>query len=85
MKTRTSYISWWRPLPIWLKGMTLLFGYPAWLFIAYCVLSGQAKSVSAFIAFVIFAAVVILHLIFDRRNRRGEHVRSGLDFSGSGE
>lgn len=85
MNTRASFGSWWRPLPNWLKGMTLLLAFPAWLFIAYCVLSGQAKSAAACLAFVVFATVTILHLIFDRRNRRGDHERSGFNISNSGE
>lgn len=85
MKTRASLGIWWRPLPVWLKVVSVLLAFPAWLFIAYCLLSGQAKSVAAFVAFAIFAAVAILHLIFDRRNRQGDHERSGLDVPGSGE
>ena len=85
MKNRASIKSWWQPLPVWLKGVTLLLGFPGWLFIAFSVLSGQAKSVEAFVAFAIFAAVTILNIIFDHHNRRGERKRSSLDVSGSGE
>lgn len=85
MRTGASFSKWWRPLPLWLKGVSLLFGCAAWLFIGYSVLSGQAKSETAFLAFVVFAAVAILHFIFDRRNRRGEHERSGFDVSDGGE
>lgn len=85
MKTHTSLKSWWRPLPVWLKAVTLIVGFPAWLFIVYCVLAGQADSIAALVAFLIFAAVAILHIIFDRRYRRGDHERSGLDVSGSSD
>lgn len=82
MKTLASLKSWWRPLPVWLQAVTLIIGFPAWLFIAYCVLSGRAESGAAFVAFVMFATVAIVHIMFDRRNRRGNHESSGLDLSG---
>jgi len=69
MKRATSYQSWWKPLPLWLKLVTVCGAYPAWLFIIYCVLSGQAKSWGALFAFSIFASCTLLHIVFDRRNR----------------
>jgi len=37
---------------------------------------------AAFAGFAMFAAVAILHVMVDRRNRMGDHERSGLDASG---
>ena len=71
MEAGESYGYWWRPLPLWLKGVTVLVAYPAWFFGVYCILTGQAKSTAAFSAFVVFAVTALLHILFDNRNRRG--------------
>ena len=60
---------WWRGLPRWLKAVFLLGNLPAWLFIVYCVVTGQGKSVGALLAFAVFVACTVLYVIFDRRNR----------------
>ncbi len=73
---------WWRTLPLWLKGLTLLVATPAWVFIIYCVLSGRAKTVAAFLAFAVFVAVTLVHIIFDKRNPRGDWESNGIDFGG---
>jgi hypothetical protein len=66
--------------------VTALVAYPSWLFIAYCVLTGQGKSASAVAAFTAFAVVAVLHIVFDVRNRAGRREgHGGLDFSDSGE
>ena len=79
-------LSWWQPLPLWLKAITVLVAYPAWLFIAYCVLTGQAKSIAAICAFVAFSITALLHIMFDRRNRRGgQEYHGGLDLTGGEE
>jgi hypothetical protein len=86
MAVGASYKIWWQPLPRWLKAVTVLVAYPSWLFIAYCVLTGQAKSASALYAFSAFAIVAMLHITFDNRNRRGNRERhGGVDLSDGGE
>lgn len=86
MKTPASFSSWWCPLPRWLKVVTALGVYPPWLFIIYCVLTGQAKSVGALVAFSVFAFCTVLHIIFDSRNRRdGRGANGGFDLSDGGE
>jgi hypothetical protein len=83
MEDSSSFKSWWQRLPAWLKGATILVAFPAWLCIVYCVLTGQAKSTSAFAGFASFAVVAILHIVFDDRNRRGIRERhGGIDFGG---
>jgi hypothetical protein len=77
-----AYRSWWRPLPAWLKLVTVVGVYPAWLFIAYCVFTGASKSRGALFAFGIFAVGALLHIAFDRRNRRAGGERGGFDFFG---
>lgn len=69
MERATSYRSWWKALPLWLKLVTVCGAYPPWLFIIYCILSGQEKSWGAIFAFSIFAICTLLHIMFDRRNR----------------
>lgn len=86
MEAGASYKSWWRPLPKWLKGVTVLVAYPAWILIVYCILTGHAKSTAALFAFVAFAITALLHVIVDSRNRRGDpEVHGGLDLTGGGE
>ncbi len=86
METRISCDSWWRPLPLWLKLLTILAAFPAWLLIIYCVLTGQAKSTEAFAAFSVFAFCAAIHIIFDTRNRERRRERSGgLELSDGGE
>lgn len=80
------FMNWWRPLPLWLKGVTAVALLPAWLFTLFCVLSGQEKSASAFLGFGVFAGATLLHIIFDRRNRRGgKDGAGGVDFGGGGD
>ena len=64
-------------MPHWLKGVTVLVGFPVWLFIVYCVVVGNAKSTEAFFAFGVFAIFVMLHIVTDSRNRRGFPERGG--------
>lgn len=83
MEISASFKGWWRPLPAWLKGVTVLVAVPAWFVIVYCVLAGQAKSTSAFAGFASCAVVTILHIVFDDRNRRGiREPRGGIDLGG---
>lgn len=77
METLAPLRSWWQPLPLWLKLITVLIAFPAWLFIVYCVLEGQAKSPAAFFAFAAFTLCAILHITFDSRNRRSGRESSG--------
>jgi len=77
-----AYRSWWRPLPGWLKLVTVLGIYPAWFFIVYCVFTESAKSREAIIAFCIFFIGTMLHILFDRRNRGGTEESGGIDFFG---
>ena len=86
MRTRASWSSWWRPLPTWLKLATVIGAYPAWIFIIYCIVKGQAKSPAALLAFAIFAFCAVLHIIFDDRNRLSRHETSGgLELTDGGE
>jgi hypothetical protein len=82
----TADEDWWRCLPWWLKLVTLLVAFPAWAFIVYCVLTGQADSPPAYAAFVVFAICAALHIRFDRRDHGGGQDGSGgLEMSDSGE
>ncbi|WP_188513439.1 hypothetical protein [Blastomonas aquatica] len=77
MAVKQSYRNWWRPLPAWVKAATTLVAFPAWLFIVYCIVTGNLKSLEALSAFGVFAVVVVLHIVFDRRTRRGAPERHG--------
>ena len=77
-----SHRSWWRPLPIWLKLVTVVGIYPAWLFIVYCVFTGASKSQEALIAFGVGVIGTLLHIAFDRRDQGGGREQSGFDVSG---
>jgi len=85
MKTIGRFANWWKPLPFGLKLVTVLAVYPAWFFIMYCIFTGQAKSTSALVAFLVFASGVSLHIAFDARSRRVRRDGSGLDFYGEGD
>jgi hypothetical protein len=60
---------WWASLPTWLRLIYALVTIPAWLFIMYCVFTGQDKSTGALIAFGIAAASAVPFLIHERRRR----------------
>lgn len=78
---------WWSGLPRWLKVVYLLVALPAWLVVGYCVVTGQNKSFTALAAFFVFAAAVILNIVFDRRPNGtgdGKGVEIG-DGGGGGE
>ncbi|URW74535.1 hypothetical protein M9980_08065 [Sphingomonas donggukensis] len=77
-----SYRSWWRPLPAWLKLITVLGIYPAWLFIVYCACTSASKSQDALLAFGVFALGTVLHIAFDRRNRGAGPEQGGDDIVG---
>ncbi len=66
-KGRPSTRDWWAALPTWLKLVYVFVSTPAWVFGVSCILSGQSKSAGALASFGIFAATVVLFLIFDRR------------------
>jgi hypothetical protein len=86
METRVTLKSWWQPLPLWLKLVTILITYPAWFFILYCIFSGQAKSMAAIWAFGAFAFSAVLHIIFDSRNsQRGRHTHRGFEMMDGGD
>ena len=67
-------------MPRWLKLIYVFLAIPAWLVIAYCVLTGGSKSSLALSAFAVFVAVALLHIIFDRR--RSDATESGVTFFG---
>jgi hypothetical protein len=71
MAVDQSYRNWWQPLPKWLNAATTLVAFPAWLFVVYRIVTGNAKSLEALSAFGVFAVVVVLHIVFDGRTRRG--------------
>ena len=78
-----AYRSWWRPLPAWLKLVTVLGIYPAWCFIIYCVFADASKSLEAIIAFGVCMIATLLHMMFDCRNREDDgREHGGLDFLG---
>ncbi|MFN3474384.1 MAG: hypothetical protein ACK4ZW_10100 [Blastomonas sp.] len=77
MKISQPFGHWWQPLPLWIKGVTVLVGFPAWFFIVYCAAIGNAKSTEAFSAFGVFATIVVLHIVMDSRNRQGIPERGG--------
>ena len=73
-------------MPAWLKGATLFVAYPACGIIMLCVVMGKSESPLAIAAFVSFAVVALLHVVFDERNRRGGPNRDrGVDISDGGE
>jgi hypothetical protein len=73
---------WWRPLPAWLKLVTITGVYPAWFFIIYCLFTEASKGREALPAFDVFTIGALLHIAFDRRNRGGGQDRNGLEFPG---
>jgi hypothetical protein len=75
---------WWRGLPFWLKLVFLLAALPAWLVIAYCIVTDQAQSMPALVAGGIFIGATLLTIAFDRRRGAGQEGAGGLDF-GSGD
>ena len=86
MKASESYETWWRPLPLWLQGVAILVAFPAWLFIVFCILAGDAKGTAALVASGAFAATALLHIAFDDRNRRGGQERlDAADLSDNAE
>jgi hypothetical protein len=82
MNRLETYRSWWRPLPVWLKLLTVVGFYPTWMFLIYRVFTGASKSREALIAFIICFACVLLHIAFDKRNRVGGRDGRGIDFFG---
>ncbi|MCC2977944.1 hypothetical protein LK533_14830 [Sphingomonas sp. PL-96] len=77
-----SYRSWWQPLPAWLKLVTLVGIYPAWLFIVVCVCTGASKSKEALLAFGVCVIGTLLHIAFDHRDHGNPQQRNGVDFGG---
>ncbi|MES2442469.1 MAG: hypothetical protein V4574_06530 [Pseudomonadota bacterium] len=70
-------------MPPWLKLTYLFAAIPAWLFIIFCVLTGQHKSFKAIAALGIFAGVTLLHIVFDRRKGgAGHEAGGGIDIGG---
>jgi hypothetical protein len=68
---------------VWLKLVTVCCAYPAWIFVLYCIVTGQAKSLGALMAFSVFVVCALLHIIFDNRNRlTGQKEGGGLDLFG---
>ncbi|PKP90145.1 MAG: hypothetical protein CVT77_15885 [Alphaproteobacteria bacterium HGW-Alphaproteobacteria-16] len=56
---------------------------PAWFVVAYCVLTGQAKSTVALLAFSAFFIGTALYIVFDQHNRQSNaRERRGLDLLG---
>jgi hypothetical protein len=86
MKMKGSFAIWWNPLPLWLKFATVSIAYPAWALIVYCIVTGKAKDVLSLWAVGAFAVCVLLHVMFDKRNRRkGIADHSGLELRGGDE
>ncbi|RJG55457.1 hypothetical protein D0Z70_08610 [Sphingobium terrigena] len=83
MNVKGSFAIWWKPLPLWLKLATVLIAYPAWALIVYCIVSGTAKGALSLWAVGAFGLVVLLHIMFDSRNRKKgiEHL-GGLELHG---
>ena len=80
-----SHSVWWKGLPGWLKIVHLLVAIPAWMFMAFCVLTGRDKSPAALVAFGAFFCAALLHIAFDRRRfGGGEEGRSGIEFGSDG-
>ena len=50
----------------------------------FCIATGRDKSAEALAAFVIFAAVVLLNMVFDRRPGVITGEGKGIDFGGGG-
>lgn len=65
MKLIAFFKGWWRPLPLWLKGATLIAAYPAWFLLLYCILTGQARNPLTVVAFGIYLIVALLHLAYN--------------------
>jgi hypothetical protein len=85
MSARDRFLRWWQPLPLWLKVVTGSIVVPAWIGVAYCLLTGQGKSTVALLAFSAFFIGTTLHIVFDKNSRRsGARERRGFDlFSGN--
>jgi hypothetical protein len=77
-----AYRRWWQPLPAWLKLVTAVGIYPAWLFIVFCVFTGASKSREALLAFGVCTIGTLLHIAFDRRDRDVSREQDGVDFFG---
>lgn len=69
-------------MPKWLKLVTAVGIYPAWLFIVYCVFTGASKSQEALLAFAVCVIGTLLHLAFDHRKRDNNRERGGFDLFG---
>lgn len=68
-KDGPSTREWWSSLPIWLKLIYALVIIPAWLFMAYCIFTGQNESTGAYVAFGIAAVSAVPFFIFERSRR----------------
>ncbi len=73
-----SHSEWWRGLPLWLKAVDLILALPAWLFIVFCVVTGQNKSTAALGAFAVCVVSTLLHVTFDRRRGGSGHEGNGF-------
>jgi hypothetical protein len=78
-----NHSAWWRGLPLWLRSVYLFVALPAWLFIMFCVVTGQDKSLAALGAFGVFALTVLLNIVFDRRRGGTDHEVGGIEFDGA--
>jgi len=84
MNARNRFLRWWQPLPLWPKVVIGSIVVPAWIVVAYCLLTGQGKSTVALLAFSAFFIGTTLHIVFDKNSRRsGAREQHGVDlFSG---
>jgi hypothetical protein len=59
--------SYWRVQPLWVKFITIAVGLPAWLVLAFGVLTGRVDGDVEAVSFGLFLAVAILQLLFVSR------------------
>ena len=78
-----SQEEWWSGLPLWLKLVFLMIALPAWLFMVFCILTGESKSPAALAAFGVFGAATLLFIIFDRRRGGAGHEGGGVEIGSS--
>ncbi len=67
-KNRSTTRDWWQGLPTWFKLIFVFVSTPAWLLVAFCILTGQGKSTGGLVSFGILAATTALGIIVDRRS-----------------
>ncbi len=71
---------WWRGMPRWLKLIYVFIAVPAWLVVMLCVVTGEGRSLAALVAFGVFCAAAMLHILFDRRRRGADQPSNEVEF-----